>query len=167
MPAPQPSLPGDISVPGSPAISSKMHHSVSNLQDISHQHLGSSASLYKPSTLPIITQNVPLDIGQARVQPSFSTSDVAALASNVSDAAAPGSRDGQQVPTTPTMKQRASSVVFDSMEPKMFPGVVTSQRRKGSIARSGSLNLGEAVSPGGTAHRRGLSESGRTNDEDV
>ncbi|KAF2099852.1 AMP deaminase [Rhizodiscina lignyota] len=125
LPAPQPSM------PGSPSTSMKTNPSMSNPLDYTTPS-GSVSSYYTSNptlqqAVPGTSQNNPLYPTQAaRMNQSFSTGDIAAL--------------GREQPAPAGKPMRSPSMVFDGMEPRIFPGVVTSRRRS-SVARDGSFSL--------------------------
>lgn len=122
--------------------------STSNLLDSAASASSYDAqTAHQMQTFAMNPQNSPLYTTQAaRMNPSFSTSDVAALAA--SGHGTSSARDGYGGSATGSGRSmRSPSMVFDGMEPKIFPGVVA-KRRRSSVARSGSFTLNDgAIGP--------------------
>jgi hypothetical protein len=131
-------------MPGSPSASMKTNPSMTNpLEYVTPSgSVTSHHASYAPPQQPVpgVARDGPLSATQAaRMNPSFSTGDIAALAAGGQG----GGRDSSAASGKPI---RSSSMVFDGMEPRMFPGVVDkSTRRRSSIARSGSFSLNDGA----------------------
>ncbi len=157
MPAPQPSM------PGSPSASMKTNPSMTNPLDriTPSDSVASQQTSHTAAQQPglSISRDGPLYTTQAaRMNPSFSTGDIASLVGS-------SYGGGRERSTSSGKPMRSATGVFDGMEPRMFPGVVDkSTRRRSSNAQSGSFSLFDGGT-GSTGAQSGSADgTGQKND---